>query len=246
VLRRFFLKHVNRSKEDLELISFILKKFGYRPINLDLFYEAITHKSLSGTIETKNKQFSNERLEYLGDAILDAVIAELLFIRFPEEDEGYLTQIKSKVVSRKTLSEIGEAIQLKSVIRYNKNRTINLTTLEGNAFEALIGAIYLDGGFEAAKKSINNHVFRKYADLNKILEEEIDFKSKLFIWCQKSRLKLEFNILKEENIQGNWNYEIEVCINEQAYGRGSGNSKKSAEQVASKQTLILVGEIELQ
>jgi ribonuclease-3 len=246
VLKRFFSKHVNRSKEDLELISFILKRFGYRPINLNLFHEALTHKSLSSSKTNTNKQFSNERLEYLGDAILDAVIAELLFSRFPEEDEGYLTQIKSKVVSRKTLSLIGEAINLKSVIRYNKNRSINLSTLEGNAFEALIGAIYLDGGFDATKKSINNHVFRKYADLNKILEEEIDFKSKLFIWCQKSRLKLDFNIVKEENIQGNWQYEIQVCISNQAYGIGIGNSKKLAEQLASKEALILIGEIELQ
>jgi ribonuclease-3 len=246
VLKRFFSKKVNRSKEDLELISFIIKRFGYRPINVDFFNEALTHKSLSGANTKNNIQYSNERLEYLGDAILDAVIAELLFLRFPNEDEGYLTQIKSKVVSRKTLAEIGEAIGLKNVIRYHKGRTINLSTLEGNAFEALIGAIYLDGGFEAVKKSITHHIFRKYADLNKILEEEIDFKSRLFIWCQKSHLKLEFNIIREDNVQGNWEYEIEVCINGQEYGRGVGNSKKSAEQAASKQTLILVGEIELQ
>ncbi|MES2588948.1 MAG: ribonuclease III [Bacteroidota bacterium] len=222
-----------------------MKKFAYHPKNIDYFIEALTHKSISTTTGTHNVQFSNERLEFLGDSILDAVIAELLFLKFPNEDEGYLTQIKSKVVSRKSLSEIGETLELKSVIRYHKGRSINLSTLEGNALEALIGAIYLDGGYESVKKTINNHIFRKYADLNKILEEEIDFKSRLFIWCQKSRLKLEFIILKEESVGGIWQYEIEIQINDQAYGRGTGNSKKSAEQLASKQTLILVGEIEL-
>jgi ribonuclease-3 len=245
VFKGIFSKKRSRSKEDLELIKFILQKFAYRPNNLDHFIEALTHKSVTTTTGTDNIQFSNERLEFLGDSILDAVIAELLFLKFPNEDEGYLTQIKSKVVSRKSLSEIGETLGLKEVIRYHKGRSINLSTLEGNAFEALMGAIYLDGGYEAVKKTITNHIFRRYADLNKILEEEIDFKSRLFIWCQKSRLKLEFIILSEINISGTWQYEIEVQINEQAYGKGTGNSKKSAEQIASKETLILVGEIEL-
>ena len=241
MFKKLFRKEEQRSKEELELISFVLKKFAYRPQNISYFVTAITHKSLANN---DTITYSNERLEYLGDAILDAVIAELLYLRFPNEDEGYLTKIKSKVVSRKTLSEIAEALDLKSIIRYHKGRTINLSTLEGNAFEAMIGAIYLDGGFEAVKKTINHHIFRKYADLNKILEEEIDFKSKLFIWCQKSHLNLDFIVIKEENIQGNWQYEIEVLINEKAYGRGIGNSKKSAEQAASKETLVLVGEIE--
>ncbi len=241
MFNNLFKKKDQRSKDELELISFILKKFAYRPQDISYFVVAITHKSLSNN---DSITYSNERLEYLGDAILDAVIAELLYLRFPNEDEGYLTKIKSKVVSRKTLSEIAEALDLKSIIRYHKGRTINLSTLEGNAFEALIGAIYLDGGFDAVKKTINHHIFRKYADLNKILEEEIDFKSRLFIWCQKSHLILEFIVVKEDNIQGNWQYEIEVYINEKLYGHGIGNSKKSAEQAASRETLILVGEIE--
>jgi ribonuclease-3 len=241
LFKNLFLKKPNRTKEELEIIRFVLLKFGYRPINVQLFVNALTHKSI---INSNELELSNERLEYLGDAILDAVIAEFLFLKFPKEDEGYLTQIKSKVVSRKTLSEIGEALELKNVIRFDKSRSINLSTLEGNAFEALIGAIYLDGGFEAVKKSISNHIFRKYANLNKILEEEIDFKSKLFIWCQKAKLKLEFIIIREESILGNWEYEIEVVINNKQYGKGIGNSKKNAEQAASKETLILVGEID--
>ena len=223
----------------MDITRFVLIRFGYKLDDITYFNQAITHKSLLN----QTADLSNERLEFLGDAVLDAVIAEYLFHRFPNEDEGYLTKIKSKVVSRKTLSEIGEQMDLRTIIRYNKQRTINLATIEGNAFEALMGAIYLDGGYVAVKKSIENHIFRKYLDLNRVLEEEIDFKSKLFIWTQKKRLKLEFIVLKEENLGSNWSYTIGVLINETDYGRGFGSSKKMAEQAAAKETLILMGEI---
>ncbi|MDG1429704.1 MAG: ribonuclease III [Crocinitomicaceae bacterium] len=218
----------------------MLKRFGYSPTNVDLFRNALTHKSISNS---KADQTSNERLEFLGDAILDSVIAEFLYQRFPNEDEGYLTKIKSKVVSRRTLGMIGHEMEIHSVLRYNKNRTIKLETIEGNAFEALIGAIYLDGGFESARASINKHVFRKYVNLNQILEEEIDFKSKLFIWSQKNRLPIDFEVLTEENNGSSWTYVVMVVINKQEYGRGTGTSKKKAEQAAAKETLELIGEV---
>lgn len=231
---------LRKSKDDLQLIRFFIDKFGYRLKRPELFYEAITHRSIAYSTP---KEFSNERLEFLGDSILDAVIAEFLFQKFPDQDEGYLTKVKSKVVSRKTLSDIGEELELRAILRYNKGRSINLTSLEGNAFEAIIGAIYLDSNFETVKKIIHHHIFRKYVDLNKILEEEIDFKSRLFIWSQKRRLQLEFVILREENIHGNWKYEVMVQVNGTNYGKGTGASKKIAEQSASRETLILMGEI---
>lgn len=231
-----------KSADDLALSRFFVQKFGYRPKNITLFHEAITHKSISYS-NNSDSTYSNERLEFLGDAILDAVIAEFLFQKFPDQDEGYLTKVKSKVVSRKTLSEIGEELDLRSILRYHKGRSINLNSLEGNAFEAIIGAIYLDGGFDVAKKTLNHFIFRKYVDLNKILEEEIDFKSKLFIWSQKRRLNLEFLVLREENNQGNWLYEVVVAVNGINYGKGLGSSKKIAEQAAAKETLILMGEL---
>lgn len=228
-----------KSESELELIRFILQRFGYRPINLDFFTQAITHKSLQHNVSNR----SNERLEFLGDAILDAVIAEYLFQRFPDEDEGFLTKIKAKVVSRKTLAEIGEMMELRQIIQFHKGRSINLATIEGNALEAIMGAIYLDGGYEEVKKSVQHHVFRKYVDLNRILEEEIDFKSKLFIWCQKKRVKLDFLVTEEVNEGGNWRYSVDVMVNDMKYGKGSGKSKKVAEQAASKETLQLMGEI---
>lgn len=228
-----------KTKEELDLIRFMIRKLGYRPENIHLFRQALTHKSISNNTGAS----SNERLEFLGDAILDAVIAEYLYTKFPNEDEGYLTKLKSKVVSRQTLGGIAESIGVEKHIIYQKGRAIKLSTLEGNAFEALIGAIYLDGGFEAVKRTIFHHVFRLHVDLNSLLEKEIDFKSKLFIWAQKNKLDIEFNVLEESSVNGSWRYEIEVTINKQPYGRGVGESKKIAEQAASKETLILMGEL---
>ncbi len=239
MLALFHLFSKKKSKEELEIIRFSIKCFGYRPTNIELFKRALTHKSISNNSD----ELSNERLEFLGDAILDSVIAEFLFIKFPNENEGYLTKIKSKIVSRRTLGMIGREMEISSVLRYNKGRAIKLETIEGNAFEALIGAIYIDGGYASAQKSINHHIFRKYVDLNHILEEEIDFKSKLFIWSQKNRLPIEFEIIEEENDGSTWNYVVCVIINEQEYGRGAGSSKKKAEQAAAKETLELVGEV---
>jgi ribonuclease III len=234
-----FFKQTKRSDEDLKLIKFVLIRFGYRPTNLEYFRQALTHKSYSNV----SNDFSNERLEFLGDAILDAVMADFLFHKFPGEDEGYLTKVKSKLVSRKTLSELGEAMDISEMLLYHKGRSINLSSLQGNALEALIGAIYLDAGFNQAKRAIEHYVFRNYIDLSRTLEEEIDFKSKLFIWSQKNKLELEFEILSEENEGANWRYTCQVLINQQAYGRGSGTSKKAAEQEASKESLILIGEL---
>ncbi|MEY4571697.1 MAG: hypothetical protein RLZ10_908 [Bacteroidota bacterium] len=228
----------SKSKEELELIKFILKKFGYRPKNLSYFFKAITHKSY----RNHEIEFSNERLEFLGDAILDSVVADYLFLRFEEEDEGYLTRIKSKIVNRKTLSEIGEAMNIRDILLYNQARSINLSTLEGNAFEAILGAIYLDGGYLEVKKSVQNFVFRNFVNINRLLEEEIDFKSKLFIWCQKKKLALTFEVLKELNTGNGWHYEVEVYISHKQYGRGKGGTKKLAEQEAAKETLELLGE----
>ncbi len=228
------------TSKDTELTRFMVQRFGYRPKNVDLFIRALTHKSIS------NKQegaVSNERLEYLGDAILDAIVAQFLFERFPDEDEGYLTKVKSKIVSRRTLGIIGHEMEIHQHLRYNKNRTIKLETIEGNAFEALVGAIYLDGGFQGVKQSVQNHVFKKYIDLNQILEEEIDFKSRLIIWSQKNRLPIQFNVISEENSGAHWEYAVVVVINKQEYGRGTGSSKKKAEQSAAKETLELIGEL---
>lgn len=229
-----------KNEKDLSLIRFIIKRFGYRPKNLLLFKIALTHKSVSNT---SKKLISNERLEFLGDTILDAVIADFLFHKFPDEDEGYLTKVKAKIVSRKSLSAIGNMIHIEEHLVYQKGRSIQMSTLLGNAFEAIIGAMYLDGGYNAVKKSIFHTILRIYVDLPTLLKNEIDFKSKLFIWCQKNKLQLDFKPLKEEVDHGKWTYEMEVYINNKPYGRGSGKSKKIAEQNAAKESMELIGNL---
>ncbi|MDG1147200.1 MAG: ribonuclease III [Crocinitomicaceae bacterium] len=226
-------------KQEVEIARFIMQRFGYRLKKIALFSEALTHKSVSNV----NGETSNERLEFLGDSILDSVVAEMLYSKFPNEDEGYLTKVKSKIVSRRTLGVIGHEMGIANVLQYSNSRSIKLETIEGNAFESLIGAIYLDGGYRSVKKSLKHHVFRKYVDLNQILIEEIDFKSRLFIWSQKNRLELEFEIISEVNKGTSWEYLMAVKINGQEYGRGTGSSKKKAEQAAAQETLELVGEL---
>lgn len=237
-----FFSWFNKSSEDKPLRDFLKHKFGVVPKNLNLYRTALVHKSI-GNI--KNLE-SNERLEFLGDSVLDAVVAEYLFHKYPEQDEGSLTKLKAKLVSRKSLSIMGESIGIKDHIQYLKGRSIKIATLEGNALEAIIGAIYLDRGYDVVKRVIEHHIFEKFVDLNKLLTEEIDFKSRLYIWAQRNKLNLEFIIKNEEHNGKFWIYESLVQINGKDYGMGSGTSKKAAEQIAAKQTLILMGVIEIQ
>lgn len=237
MLKRILSLSSKRPKEELQLIRFIIERFGYRPKNLVHFKKAITHKSF---VAKADRVVSNERLEFLGDSILGSVISEWLYHRFPTEDEGYLTQLKSKIVSRKVLSEIAEKLDLRSVIKYQAGRSINLNSIEGNCLEAIFGAIYLDGGFIAAKNSILHHVFRKYIDVKKLLTEDTDYKSKLFIICQRNRWELEFRTEQETPSKS---YDIIVYINNEKYGKGSGTTKKDAEQEASKTTIELLDQL---
>ncbi len=229
-----------RTEDELVIIRFILKQFGYKPVNVSFFERALTHKSV---LPEEKHDFANERLEFLGDAILDAVVAEYLYAKYPDDDEGYLTKVKSRIVNRKSLALIGEKMNIRNLLKYNQARSINLATLEGNAFEAIIGAIYLDGGFEKTKTALVKHVFRNHLNFSQLLAEELDFKSKLFIWCQKKKLNLEFELVQESHVNGQWNYEMAVFVNRTEYGRGKGFSKKEAEQAAARETLQLMGEI---
>jgi len=223
---------------NLELVSFLLKKFGYRPKNLALFEQALTHKSYSNT---KNNVESNERLEYLGDTVIDLIVAEYLFEKFPDKDEGFLTKVKAKIVNRKMLSSIGGELELEKHIRYKTGRSIRIATIEGNAFEAIIGALYLDSNYEITKKVFNQRIIRNYINLNEVLEQEIDFKSALLIWGQRNKLQVQFKIIEEASKENSFQYTSCVIINDKKWGIGKGKSKKEAEQHASKETLELLG-----
>ena len=229
-----------KTNEELKVIRFVLAEFGYKPQKVSYFIQALTHKS---SLSDHEQLAANERLEFLGDSILDAVVASFVYDKYPEIDEGQLTKIKSRIVNRKSLSAIGERMGIRKHLIYSQGRSINLAGLEGNAFEALIGAIYLDGGFDKTQGVLKNTVFRKHLNLNKLLEEELDFKSALFIWCQRKKLVLEFILSDEQFIEGKAVYQMTVQINRTPYGKGKGHSKKEAEQAAAKETLALMGEI---
>tara|TARA_Y100000385_G_scaffold60233_1_gene58574 strand:+ start:419 stop:1138 length:720 start_codon:yes stop_codon:yes gene_type:complete len=229
---RFFFKN-----EEKNVSNFISDKFFYNPKKIELFIQAVTHKSKT----FHNKKQSNERFEFLGDAILDAVVADFLCREFPNSDEGQLTRIKSKIVNRKSLSSIGIDMKIRTVLDYDNSRSINLASLEGNALEAIIGAIYLDAGYDQVKKSILKIIISRYGDFTDVLKEEIDFKSKLHIWCQRKRYALEYKVISEKIISGSWDYSIEAYINNKPYGQGRGPNKKVAEQIASKETIELLG-----
>jgi ribonuclease-3 len=237
-LIRFFRFSRKKEKGEPALVSFITKNFGYRPRHLHFFTEAFTHSSFSNT---QGDMVSNERLEYLGDCVIDLIVAEYLFQQFPDRDEGYLTKVKAKIVNRNMLAYIGGELQLRKHIRYKTGRSIRIETLEGNALEALIGAIYLDAGFEAAKKVFVSYILSKYVDFNEVLEQEIDFKSTLLIWGQKNKLAVQFKVTDEATKENAFIYTSAVEINNKDWGMGRGKSKKEAEQHASRETLALLG-----
>ncbi|MBD3639081.1 MAG: ribonuclease III [Crocinitomicaceae bacterium] len=216
----------------------MIKKFGYRPKKLELFKRALTHKSYSNT---KDDVQSNERLEYLGDTVIDLIVAEYLFDKFPDKDEGFLTKVKAKLVNRKMLSMIGGELGLAKYIKYKTGRSIRIATIEGNALEALVGAIYLDSDYETARNLFNSRIIRNYINLSEVLEQEIDFKSALLIWGQKNKHTVEFKITEEASKQNDYQYTACVVINDQEWGMGKGQSKKEAEQHASNETLGLLG-----
>lgn len=235
-IRLFFSK--KRKVADHKLAGFLAKKFNYRPKNINIFIDALTHKSYSNVRE--NVQ-SNERLEFLGDTVIDLIVAEHLYARFPNEDEGYLTKVKAKIVNRKMLSYIGGELKLGDYIRYRKGRSIRVSTIEGNAFEALIGAMYLDSDFETVKVIFENYIIKRYINFKEVLSQEMDFKSLLLIWGQKNKFEISFEITDAASKDNNFIYTAVAIINKKEWGMGKGTSKKEAEQNASNETMTLLG-----
>jgi ribonuclease-3 len=236
----FKRKKLNQHEKDV--VRFMRIVFSYELKDVHYFLVALTHKSFSNT--KGSSDLNNERLEFLGDAVLDTVVAEYVYYKFPDESEGYLTKVKAKLVNRKTLSELGESMGIRKLLRFDNSRPINLETLQGNALEALVGAIYLDGGYQKAKSCLRDSIFPRFLDINKVLEEEIDFKSKLMIWAQKNKIQIEFTVLESKGNGNETLHLVEIRIKDRAYGRGRAGAKKAAEQLAAKETLILIGEIE--
>lgn len=230
-----------KTPEDKKLARYIRSQFGFSPKNISLFKQAFLHKStLRDTASAIEK--SNERLEFLGDAVLDIVMADFLYKKFPNEHEGFLTQMRSKVVKRETLNRLGETFKMDEWVKYNQYGDNNPKALLGNTFEAVMGAIYLDCGFEKAQKIILEKVVRPHLDMEQIRQQDTDYKSRIIIWCQREKKKIDFLLVKEEMNGTEMKYEIHLAIDGEVKSKGMAKTKKEAEQLAARQALEKISE----
>lgn len=179
-------------RKDKEPYLCFYRMLGFYPRNIDIYQQALLHKSSS--VKEKGHLLNNERLEFLGDAILDAIVADIVYKKFEGKREGFLTNTRSKIVQRETLNRVAVEIGLDKLIKYTTRQSSHNSYMCGNAFEALIGAIYLDRGYRACKKFMEERIIGKYLNLEKISRKEVNFKSKLIEWSQKNKFEVEFQI----------------------------------------------------
>jgi len=222
---------------DKDLRHAIKNIFGFRPGNIFLYRLAFTHRSASQ--ETiGDLRINNERLEFLGDAILDAVTADFLFRTFPAKDEGFLTEMRSKLVSRAQLNKLSQKMGIDNLIQLENSSSGVFRSFKGDAFEALIGAIYLDKGFAFTRKIILKRVMDHYIDLNELVNQEVNFKSKVIEWAQKEKKQLSFNVLEEIGSGYRKQYLVELLVEGQPVSKGQDYSIKGAEQNASEKAWL--------
>lgn len=221
-------------KPDKVFLKHLRRILGFNPSNIKLYQLACIHKSSSFEI-FKDLQINNERLEFLGDAILDALIAERLFQKFQDKDVGFLTQMRSKIVNRENLNNIAIKLGISNML-VTKVTSENHKSICGDALEALIGALYIDKGFNKARKIILERIIHPNINLDKLQDMEIDFKSRIIEWGQKHKKDVNFSNFEETDEKSNTVYFIShLIIADEVVGRGAGSSKKEAEQNAAKQ-----------
>lgn len=225
-------------QKDRELRVSLYNVMGFYPHDIKYYRIALTHKS-SGQRNEKGKPLNNERLEFLGDAILDAVVGDIVFRHFPGKREGFLTNTRSKLVSRESLGKLAEEMGLTEHIQSKgqSNRSHN-SYMAGNAFEALVGAIYIDQGYAAVMRFMEKRILAKMVNIDKVAYKEVNFKSKLLEWTQKNRVRMDYQMMKQETDEkGSPIFGFCVMIEGVEGGKGQGYSKKEAQQIASKETL---------
>ncbi|HLW08945.1 MAG TPA: ribonuclease III [Fermentimonas sp.] len=234
MLRRF-IKRVkaipNRGKEPY--LSFY-NVLGFYPDRIDLYKEAMTHRS-SSIRSKKGKWVNNERLEFLGDAILDAIVADILYKKFDNKKEGFLTSTRSRIVQRDTLNKIAVELGLDKIIVSSTRNLAHNTNIYGDALEALIGAIYLDQGYRVAKSFVFETLIKEHINIEKVLKSEVDFKSRLIEWGQKNRVDVLFEVTDSSyDAHNNPIFISCVKVANVEIGSGRGYSKKESHQKAAK------------
>lgn len=243
-------------RKNKEFLSALYDILGFYPHNIEIYRIAFSHKSLSyrrdadskkggkdrkannrdrkQRSENTSKPLNNERLEYLGDAVLETIVSDILFHHFPHKREGFLTSTRSKIVQREALNRLAADMGLEKLILAAQGTRMSHTNIGGNAFEALMGAIYLDRGFKTCQWFINNRVIGRYVDLDNVAQKEVNFKSKLLEWSQKNRININF---KDSACDGEKGFRTVISIEGITIARGSGRSKKESQQEASKEAL---------
>ncbi|MFO7872991.1 MAG: ribonuclease III [Bacteroidales bacterium] len=224
-----------RSTSDQALAEAIQNIFSYSPKNVAIYKLAFRHKSVAPCINNGFKH-SNERLEYLGDAILGAVVADFLFKKFPFKEEGFLTEMRSRIVSRHNLNALSKKLGLDNLIQAHKDSGMPGSSIPGDAFEAFIGAVYIDKGYSFTKDLIIKQIIQTHLDIDQLMVSDTNFKSKVIEWAQKEKKDVAFKTVKtEENGKKGKSYSIELIIENHLAGRGEGFSIKKAEQHAARQ-----------
>jgi ribonuclease-3 len=225
------------SSDRKEFYLFLKELLGFYPQNLRLYDLAFIHKSAS-TVDSQGNYVNNERLEYLGDAILGAIIADFLYNRFPQEDEGFLTKTRSKLVNRSFLTQLTFDMGLNVFIDSNTTKNIDKSHIYGDALEALIGAIYLDRDYQTVKFFVTKKILSQFVDLHVIEQEDSNFKSQLIEWSQKNKREIEFETKEEADDKLKQpKFRAVVKIDNKEVGKGTGSSKKEAHQNAARETL---------
>lgn len=218
---------------DKNLYQAIKNIFGYCPGNIHLYKLALRHKSASSK-KLNGVRLNNERLEYLGDAILSAVIADYLFKQFPYENEGFLTEMRSKIVSRAALNKLSMKLGLQQLIRSGNESNAKAKSAGGDAFEAIVGALYLDKGYRFSKRILINRIVKIHFDLEKLISAEISYKSKLNEWAQKEKREVNFKVEEEIGEKHKKQYLVAVVIDGKSLAKSQDYSIKGAENLAAE------------
>ena len=240
MLRRFFDRLRLPFRKDRELRSALFRILGFYPQHIEYYKIAFAHKSQA--LRDKNgKPLNNERLEFLGDAVLETVVSDILFHHFEKRPEGFLTATRSKIVQRESLNRLAKEMGIDKLIQTaTRNHTAH-SHLGGNAFEALMGAIYLDKGYKACQKFVKKQILGRLMDLDGVASKEVNFKSKLLEWCQKNKLKQDFVMRLEDNgKQKEPVFHCTIVVENIEFGYGKGYSKKEAQQLAARETLTML------
>ena len=237
---------IKKIKQKIELFSsprkefylFLRKLLGFYPTNLRLYDLAFIHKSSSLT-DSQGNQINNERLEFLGDAILGAIITEFLYNRFPKQDEGFMTKTRSKLVNRTFLTRLAFNMKLDIYIRSNTTKNIDSSHIYGDVVEALIGAIYLDTNYQTTKYFVTKRILSQFVNLNEIERKDTNFKSQLIEWSQKNKKEIAFETIEDPGSDKlkQPRFISKVILDGKGLGSGSGTSKKEAQQNAARESL---------